>query len=90
MCNGVLAFAEQELNFKPLGLSSLRIETFLEIRQKYEDNIFQVPVESKPQQDFVTNVWAGIDLKIRFNEETRVFARYEAAPRRFTDFSQKN
>jgi len=90
MCNAVPAFAEQEFSFKPLGLSSLRIETFLEVRQKYEDNVFQVPIGSKPQRDFVTNLWTGIDLKIRFDEKTRFSTRYEAALRKFTDFERKN
>lgn len=80
ICPAVLAFAEGEFSFKP----------FLEIRQRYEDNVFQVPIETKPRQDFATNFWAGIDLKIRFDENARFSTRYEAALRRFTDIERKN
>ena len=90
ICHAVLAFAEGELNFKSLGLSSLGIETFFEIQQRYEDNVFQVPMDSKPQQDLVTTVWAGLDLKIRFDEKTRFSTRYEAALRRLIDLERKN
>ena len=49
-----------------------------------------MPTESKPKKDFATNIWVGVDFKARFDERTRLVARYEAAPRRFVDFEKKN
>jgi hypothetical protein len=70
--------------------SSRSIKPFFELRQQYEDNIFQVPTENEPQKDFATHLWTGVDFSARFDEKTRLSARYEAAPRRFADFAEKN
>ncbi len=76
------------------------LKPFFEIRQQFEDNIFQVPKEGtlavdgtpqrKPQKDLATTIWTGVDFSARFDEKTWMNARYEAAPRRFMDFEEKN
>ena len=80
ICFPVVALAQQDFSLQP----------FLEVRQRFEDNVLQVPAANAPKSDFVTNIWAGVDLKLRLDEQTRIAARYEAAPRRFIDISEKN
>lgn len=75
-----VASAETEISLKP----------FIEARYGYEDNILQVPKENDPQGDFVTNILAGTNLGMKFNEKMRGSARYEAAFRRFIDFDKSN
>ena len=80
ICCPRTTFAEGQLSIKP----------FFEVRQQFEDNVFQVPSESDPESDFVTNIWTGVDFKASFDKGTHLFARYEAAPRQFADFEEKN
>jgi len=75
-----VASAETEISLKP----------FLEARYGYEDNILQVPDENDPQGDFVTNILAGTNMRVQFNEKTRGSARYEVAFRRFINFDKSN
>ena len=72
------------------GERSFDIKPFFEIRGQFEDNVFQAPTERQPQKDFATTIWTGVDFKAPIDEKTWLSARYEAAPRRFADFSEKN
>ena len=80
VCYPATTYAERSFSIKP----------FFDVRGQFEDNVFQVPTESGPQKDFATNIWSGVDFRARLDEKTRLSARYEAAPRRFADFSEKN
>ncbi|MFC1717245.1 hypothetical protein ACFL6S_26525 [Candidatus Poribacteria bacterium] len=76
----VKGFAEMNFSLKPL----------LEARYGYEDNILQVSEDNDPQNDFVTNVLAGIHMNVLFDAKTRGSARYEADFRRFVDYNRGN
>ena len=73
-----------------LADSALRIKPFLDLRYQYEDNVFQVPTERGEQRDFATYIWAGVAVRAVLDPATRIAVRYELAPRRFADVTQKN
>ena len=73
-----------------LADSALRIKPFLDLRYQYEDNVFQVPTERGEQRDFATYIWAGVAVRAVLGPATRIAVRYELAPRRFADVTQKN
>ena len=70
--------------------SSPSIKPFFDLRYQFEDNIFQVPTSGGRKSDFATNIWTGVDVRGMVGVDTRFAARYEAAPRRFADFDEKN
>ena len=70
--------------------SSLRIRPFFDFRYQYEDNVFQVPTERGEQRDFAAYIWAGVHVRAALDPRTRIAVRYEMAPRRFADVTEKN
>ncbi len=70
--------------------SSLRIKPFFDCRYQYEDNVLQVPKDLGEQRDFAAYIWAGVHVRAALDPRTRIAVRYEMAPRRFADVTEKN
>ena len=73
-----------------LADSSFRINPFFDLRYQYEDNVFQVPKDLGEQRDSAAYIWAGVDVRAALDPRTRIAVRYEMAPRRFADVTEKN
>ena len=70
--------------------SALQVKPFFDLRYHFEDNVFQATRSDGRKSDFATNVWTGVDVRGMLGVDTRFAVRYEAAPRRFSDFGEKN